>query len=206
MNFNSKEINYVKLFTFSEEQKKQVFKVYDRLCKIYNVSVIDIKDSPLFLFKPLVENQNFVPQICYLIKSENNSFYLYIIIRIVHYKGKYSDKTEEFLEVWGIKKLDEDFGDILIRKENFSNKITELFKTFDIDFNDDPQFSKTFYVLGENEAQARIFLSQSRRRLLKSFPDKDFQLEVKNNILSFGLPKKLSIPRVLEISKFLKDI
>jgi hypothetical protein len=206
MNFNSREINSVKLFTFTEEQKKQVFKVYDRLCEIYNASVIDIKDSPLFQFKPIVENYNFTPQICYLVKSENSSFYLYIVIRIVHYKRKHNVKTEEFLEVWGIKELDENFGDILIRKETFSDKITELFKSFDIDFDEDPQFSKTFYVLGENEIEIRTFLTQSRRQLLGSFPDKDFQLEIKNNILSFGLPKKLSIPRVLQISKFLKDI
>ena len=206
MNFNSREINYVKLFTFSEEQKKQVFKVYDRLCEIYNVSVVDIKDSPLFEFKPIVENYNFTPQICYLVKSENSSFYLYIITRIVHYKGKHGGRTEEFLEVWGLKELNENFGDILVRKETFSDKITELFKSFDIDFDDDLQFSKTFYVLVENEAKTRTFLNQPRRQLLKSFPDKDFQLEVKNNILSFGLPKKLSLSRVLQISKFLKDI
>ncbi|MCU7613811.1 hypothetical protein N0B16_05110 [Chryseobacterium sp. GMJ5] len=206
MNFNFKEINRNKLFRFTEEQKVQIFKVYDRLCEIYKISIIDVKDTPLSRFKPIVENQDFIPHISYLVQSESSSFYLYIITRIVRYNSKYGSTSKEYLKVWGLKELGEDFGDIVIRKETFSDKITEIFKNFDIDFKNDRDFSKTFYVLCKNETETKKFLNKSTRQLLKSFPDKDFQLEVKNNVLSFGLPKKLSLPRLLQISEFLNEI
>jgi hypothetical protein len=50
------------------------------------------------------------------------------------------------------------------------------------------------------------FLNPKRQETIKLFPDKDFKLEIRNNILSFGLSKKLSTARALQISKFLKDI
>ncbi|EJL70467.1 hypothetical protein [Chryseobacterium populi] len=207
MNINLRDINYVKLFRFTETQKEQIFKIYDKLCEKYNVSVIDIKDSPLFRFQPIVENENFTPEICYVIENKNqSSFYLYIVIRTIKHTQKHGSHIEEILEIWGMKKLDESYGDLTIRKETFADKIANVFGNFDISFKDDKKFNDTFSILTGNESRARLFLNPSRRQLIKSFVDEDFELELKSNILSFGLPKKLTVKRALMISKFLEKI
>jgi hypothetical protein len=41
---------------------------------------------------------------------------------------------------------------------------------------------------------------------IQSFPDKDFRLEIKNTILSIGMPKELSVNNTLSIAKFLEEI
>ncbi|SDR07425.1 hypothetical protein SAMN05421664_3411 [Chryseobacterium soldanellicola] len=152
----------------------------------------------------MIENPDFIPQICYLVDSENNSFYLYIVIRTIHYNRKYSARTQEFLEVWGIKELDENFEYISINKKKWTDKIAGIFSSFNINIKDDD--FKDFYVLGSDQFKTKNFLSPKRKETIKLFPDKDFKLEIKNNILSFGLSKKLSLARALQISKFLKDI
>lgn len=50
------------------------------------------------------------------------------------------------------------------------------------------------------------FLTPTRKEIIQSFPDKDFRLEVKNTILSIGIPKKLSVNNTLSIAKFLEEI
>ncbi|SEW12224.1 hypothetical protein SAMN05421841_1149 [Chryseobacterium wanjuense] len=201
------ELN-VKLFRFSEEQKKQIFKLYDKLCEFYKVSVIDIKDSPLFQFKPIVENKKFVPEICYLIESEGGSvFYLYIVTRLITYHKKYGNTEIEVLEIWGLKELDENYENISIYKKTFADHIVGFFNIFDIHTKDDSEFDKKFCILGKNKNKTLQFLNSKRRKeLIKKFPDEDFKLEVKNNILSFGLQKELTNSRALQISKFLKEM
>lgn len=50
------------------------------------------------------------------------------------------------------------------------------------------------------------FLDNRRKEVIKSFPDEDFKLVVKNNIISFGLPKELTVENAEMVSKFLEEI
>ena len=50
------------------------------------------------------------------------------------------------------------------------------------------------------------FLNSERKEKIKSFPDEDFKLEIKNNILCFGLPKNLSVENTLITAAFLEKL
>lgn len=46
MELDFRKLNTNKLFDFSKEQEKLIFKIYDALFAIYDLSVIPITDSP----------------------------------------------------------------------------------------------------------------------------------------------------------------
>lgn len=209
MDLDVRKLNSTKLFDFSKEEEQLITDVYDELFKIYDISVINIEDSNYNQFN--LEGKNpyslFTPKICYFItdKNKENSFCLFIVTKIEKtIRGGYLRPQLETLQIWGLKRLDEDFGFISINKKKWTDKIAGIFNSSNINFKD--RNFKDFYILGSNQFKTTAFLNSERREIIRSFPDEDFKLEVKRNILSFGLPKELSINNALMVSKFLKEI
>jgi hypothetical protein len=197
------------LFDFSKEQEKLIFEVYDRLFQAYSISVVEIEDSPYSKIKAENENQLLTPKICYYIthRDKTNSFYLYITNKIwVTARGGLSSNKYDTLQIWGIKELDEDVEYISIKRKKTVDFIAGIFNKFSIDFTEDKNFNKNFYVLGTNENKTKSFLTSHRRQAIQSFTYENFQLEIKNKILLFGIPKELSVNNALAAADFLEKI
>ncbi|TZF98815.1 hypothetical protein FW781_02490 (plasmid) [Chryseobacterium panacisoli] len=202
-----RKYDVTRFFDFTEEDEKLITKAYDRLSESYSVSVVDIKDSPYQQFSSHNIYPLFIPQICYLVqeRSQNNSFYLFIVSKVgVNSKGGHLERKYDTIQLWGLKNLDEDFGYISINKKKLIDKIAGIFSSFNVNFTDS-EF-KDFYVIGNDKFKIMNFLNPKRKEIIKNFPNENFKLEVKNNILSFGLPEILTIENAEIISKFLNDI
>ncbi|MGH1517400.1 hypothetical protein [Chryseobacterium sp. JK1] len=199
-----------KLFDFSNEEEKLISKVYDKLFEMYDISVIDIENSPYNLFKSEQDDLSplFTPKICYFITDKNkaHSFYLFIVNKgETTFRGARADNQLDILQIWGLKKLEDDFGFISVNKKSLADKVAGIFSHFNVNFKENKDF-KDFYVLGSDPYKTMSFLDNRRKDLIKSFPDEDFKLSVKNNIISFGLPKELTVENAEIVSKFLKEI
>ncbi|MFP3595174.1 hypothetical protein [Chryseobacterium sp. SIMBA_029] len=197
------------LFDFSKEQEKLIFEVYDRLFQTYSISVAEIEKSPYSKIKAENENQLLTPKICYYIthKDKTNSFYLYITNKIwVTARGDVSSNKYDTLQIWGIKELHENLEYISIKRKKTMDCIAGIFNKFSIDFTEDKDFNKNFYVLGTDENKTRGFLTSHRRQAIQSFPDENFQFEIKNEILIFGIAKELSVNSALAVTDFLEKI
>lgn len=207
MELDFRKLDATKLFDFSKEEEKLITEVYDKLFETYNISVINIENSPFPEFDSDEENPLFTPKICYFItdKTKENSFYLFIVNKIgTTAKGSKTTALYDSLQLWGMKKLKEDFGFISINKKRWADKIAGIFSSFNVNFKDHD--FDDFYVLGSDKFKTMTFLNSKRKELIKSFPDEDFKLEIKNNILSFGLPKEFSVNNALIVSDFLEKI
>ncbi|MFZ4928792.1 hypothetical protein [Chryseobacterium sp. Mn2064] len=199
-----------KLFDFSNEEEKLISKVYDKLFEMYDISVIDIENSPYNQFKSEQDDLSplFTPKICYFITDKNKtySFYLFIVNKGgTTFRGARADNKLDILQIWGLKMLEDDFGFISVNKKSLADKVAGIFSNFNINFKENRDF-KDFYVLGSDPYKTMSFLDNRRKGLIKSFPDEDFKLRVKNNIISFGLPKELTVENAEIVSKFLKEI
>ncbi|SMC32168.1 hypothetical protein [Chryseobacterium sp. YR221] len=125
MELDFRKLLITKLFDFSKEEETLIFKVYDTLFEIYNISVIEIENSPYHQFISDKTDLLKTPKICYYItnKSNTTSFYLFIINRIgTTFRGARSTDKEDTLEIWGLKKLEEDFEFISIHKKKISRQ------------------------------------------------------------------------------------
>ncbi|WP_312175072.1 hypothetical protein [Chryseobacterium sp.] len=207
MEIDFRKLDVKKLFDFSKEEENLIFQVYDQLFEIYDIAVIDIKDSPFHEFDSGKEIPIFIPRICYFItdKNKEHSFYLLIVNKIENsVQGRRLPAQTETLQIWGMKSLEGNFGYISINKKKWADRIAGIFSSFNINFKDN-SFSN-FYVLGSDKYKAMAFLDAKRKEIIKSFPDEDFKLEIKNNILCFGLPKNLSVEKSIIIAEFLNQI
>ncbi|MDN4012733.1 hypothetical protein QX233_09695 [Chryseobacterium gambrini] len=207
MELDFRKLNVKKLFDFSKEEENLIFEVYDNLFEIYDIAVIEIKDSPFHEFNSAEEIPLFTPKIGYFITDENkqNSFYLFIVSKIgTTVKGAYTTTSYDSLQIWGMKKLSSDFEFISVNRKKWADKIAGIFSSFTVNFKD--RDFKDFYVLGSDPLKTQSFLNSERKEIIKAFSDEDFKLEIKNDLLSFALPKELSVQNALMVSKFLKEI
>lgn len=209
MDLDFRKLYVTKLFDFSKEEEKLIIEIYDQLSKIYSISVVEIKDSPYHQFCFDNANPLKTPKICYYItnKDKTNTFYLFITNTIINTIGASSTGTRtadkyDSLEIWGLKKLDDDFGFISVKRKSIADKIAAIFSSSNIHFKD----FKDFCFQGSDSSKTLAFLNTRRREIIKSFPDENFKLEIKNSILEFGLPKTLNVNNALIVSKFLNEI
>lgn len=209
MELDFRKLLVTKLFGFSKEDEKLIFEVYDQLFEMYDISVIDIEDSPYNEFRSGEEtNLLKTPKICYHItnKDKTNVFYLFIVNTIgTSARGARMEDHKDTLEIWGLKKMNDDFGFISINKKNIADKIAGIFSSFNINYKENRDF-KDFYVLGSDSYKTLTFLNAKRKEIIKNIPDETFKIEVKNNIISFGLPKILTVNNALIVADFLNKI
>jgi hypothetical protein len=72
-----------------------------------------------------------------------------------------------------------DIGKVYIRKETLADKIVDVFAKVDIDFSEYPNFSKNYYVVGENPDHVKKYLP---RILLESLETiEDMTIEISGN-------------------------
>jgi hypothetical protein len=123
-------------------------------------------------------------------------------------RGKYvlhSDPSRE-LQAYIIVKLSKDYGHFLIKKESFANKVMEIFQPLELDFADDPAFSKKFYVLSKDKEKTISFIGAKFRDRLKSLKDGDAFIEVLNNTMLIGNGKPAGDETLIELIKLGCDI
>ncbi|REC48148.1 MULTISPECIES: hypothetical protein [Chryseobacterium] len=207
MELDFRNLNVKKLFDFSKEEENLIFEVYDKLFEIYDIAVIEIKASPFHEFNSAEEIPLFTPKIGYFITDKNrqNSFYLFIVSKIgTTAKGARATTSYDSLQIWGMKKLSSDYGFISVNRKKWADKIAGIFSSFTVNFKD--RDFKDFYVLGSDPLKTQSFLNSERKEIIKAFSNEDFKLEIKNDLLSFALPKELSVQNALRAAKFLEEI
>lgn len=145
---------------------------------------------------------------CFDVTFENQNFQIAIINLDYRFiGGKNGDSIVNENQIWGFKKLKQDFDKILIREENYFDKILEFFNETEIDFKDDKEFSDRFFVLTDKENDAQKFLTKETKNLLTSIPkDENFIIEISNDELIIGNRKPLSEINFKQILSFLKFI
>ncbi|WP_336964942.1 hypothetical protein [Chryseobacterium contaminans] len=208
MELDFRKLFVTKLFSFSKEDEELIFEIYDRLSAIYDISMVDIEDSPYSQFRS--QDIDFLqePKLCYSITSKNKTeiSYLFIVNLIgTTIRGARTTDKYDSLEVWGLKEVHEDFGFISINKKKLADRIAGIFSSFNVNFNNNKDF-RDFYVLGSDPYKTMTFLSPKRKEIIKSISDEDFKIEVKSNIVGLRISKALSVDNALMVSKFLEEI
>lgn len=207
MELDFRKLNADKLFDFSGEQEQLIFEIYDRLFAIYDLSVVAVEESSFHLFNSGAENSLFSPKICYFITDQNkeNSFYLFIVSKIgTTVKGARTTASYDSLQIWGMKILDEDYGFLSVSKKRWTDRIAGIFNRHKINFRD-REFND-FYVQGIDRFKTMAFLKEFRQELIRTFPNENFKLEIRNKILNFGLPENLTVDNALNVAEFLKRV
>jgi hypothetical protein len=104
----------------------------------------------------------------------------------------------------GIKRMNKDFGHILLRPETFEDKVIELFIKTEYDFGVNPRFSSRYYFLSDSEYLAREFASTNRLSLLENMDG--LLLEICGKILIARFPRTMNAEDCASMIKLLNEI
>jgi hypothetical protein len=85
------------------------------------------------------------------------------------------------VQLLAVREFPNFFGQILIRPETVSDKISEWFQKAEIDFPENPKFSRNYYCLSKNLLLAREFAT--KKRLTELEKHKDIYFEIRENKL-----------------------
>ena len=81
----------------------------------------------------------------------------------------------------GLKKLDKNYGSIIIRPETLEDKLAEFFTKAEIDFKDYPKFSSKYYFLSDDKPLGYSFATNDRLTLIEQ--QREVYIEIKGDML-----------------------
>lgn len=127
-------------------------------------------------------------------EGKTGSFIILLIekhITIIRQKRHYrvEDEIEE-IEPILIFRIPQNIGKVFIRRETLADKITDKFLKIDIDFIEYPDFSKNYYVIGENPELVKNYLPKNLIASLNKFPD--LTIEINGNWALIRTEKNLT--------------
>jgi hypothetical protein len=103
---------------------------------------------------------------------------------------------------WGACFLKHNFGHVIIRPETLSDKIQEFIHSVEIDFEEDKEFSRKFYLLADPNFDSKTVITDKFRKAILEIKSKYFVIEIVNNRLIIGSQKPIDEQTVLDFAIF----
>lgn len=195
------------IFLISKEEEILLNELFDSFSTNCTVSINSNFSFDFKKYKIFSHYSSIKPLLCFDLSSENQNFQ--IIIVNVEYRfigGRFGDKVISENQIWGLKRLKDDYGNVIIREEKIEHKILELFHKTEIDFKEDKIFSDRFYVESDNETKTRLALNRNIRNIFSSIPyEENFIIEILNDELIIGNRKSINLLNSNQIANFLNN-
>ena len=125
---------------------------------------------------------------------------------IVELSSRHEIRRESLteLEFVGLVNLTKDYGHTYIRPETIADKLNELFKSTEVDFDLDKTFSRNYFVLTSDEQQLRKQVTQEFLAVFNNY--KGLEVEICNQVLMVRLRQRATIHSAEVITGFLSEI
>jgi hypothetical protein len=89
-------------------------------------------------------------------------------------------------QIWAVATLRSDFGRVIIRRETLVDKILNMVQRLQLQFKDDPAFSKQFYVVANDIEKATSAITAPFRQAIRDIKMDDFIIEIVGSTLIIG--------------------
>jgi len=192
----------------SEQNVQSITEIYKELKTKHQVEfdfnfTVDLRQFELF--RP-DEIDHFGPVI--KLFDEQKTFYLVFVE--VSYKigtgARYSSYEGREYQTWGVMNLRNKYGHVLIKPETILDKIHDLINPIDLDFADDKDFSRHFYVVTNDALKANSLLSVSCRNCVMNTRSMELIIEVIDNQLIIGNKKIIQTGSAIDLVNFMSSL
>ena len=181
--------------------------LYDEVDNIFNNEIVDETEIPLEELSLFKHYSHFFFRQAIRIKEGAENAYIAIIQVAYSYMGtKGGMHTSTEYQAWAYCRLPEHFGHLIIKPETFKDRLIELFQPMEMNFPDDREFCRRFYVLSKDWQKAQQLLTPGFREALKKLYIRDLQVEVYNNFLIAGNCKKLDREHIIALAGFVHHV
>jgi hypothetical protein len=161
----------------------------------------------LLLFESMTSYPMVVLAETVALANQHQKSFLCLLSLSYSIKSRRSPQSEQSFseyEIFGIAELRKDYGQVLIRPETISDKISDVFIHTDVDFDLDEEFSRKYYVDASDEDKLRLRITPAFLRTYRNF--NGIEAEISGNILMARLRKQFTVENGLFIAKFLAEI
>jgi hypothetical protein len=90
------------------------------------------------------------------------------------------------IQLWAVLTTNTNYEHTLLRCESIKNKIIDFFIKQDIDYKDDKEFSKYFYIMSNDSETAKNYFSEEMRKAILKFKDSKIIIELKGDKIYVG--------------------
>ena len=90
------------------------------------------------------------------------------------------------IQLWAVLTTNNNYEHTLLRCESIKNKIIDFFIKQDIDYKDDKEFSKYFYIMSNDSETAKNYFSEEMRKAILKFKDSKIIIELKGDKIYVG--------------------
>ena len=184
-----------------------ISKSFDNLKPKFQPTIVDKLNFDLDGFESIIKYANLGTQFIVALNSIIGERYILHCLgeaRYLHYKGRHDDDLE--YKTWGILKLNNNLGNIIVRKETISDKVSEIFRKTEIDFPDDYEFSNNFYVVADDKIKTITWLTNTVRKAIKEITLAEFAILIKGNTLLIGTGNQIDIETPYILAQFLTKL
>jgi hypothetical protein len=194
------------VFDLTVKQVELITQVYENLRPRHPEAEFDFDYQPPLEQYEAIRGNYFNFKCGPVLRVENGPTSKYLSFIHVDWKdagGRYGANWYADFQTWGIASLARSYGHVLIRPETTLDKIRELIHHAEIDFEDDKEFSRQFYVLANEEDGARKLLGSGLRQTIAELGLKDFMIEVVDRVMIVGDNKSADPTTAGEMANFL---
>jgi hypothetical protein len=188
----------------TSQEVDKILSIFNSLQNISNVRFKMDFAFPFNEFSLFEHYQNY--SVGPVIEIQHNHNLLYVAFTKVSYRmnsgSKFPTQPIEEYQAWYVFTLNKQYGHILIRNETLFDKIHEFIRPVEIDFKEDSEFGKRFYVLATDELIAKNLLNSQFRSGLKQLYSKDLRIEILNDKMIIGNGKHIDASTTLEVVNF----
>jgi hypothetical protein len=117
---------------------------------------------------------------------ESGCYLAFVKLKTTIENGRGPDISYYKYQIWAIATLRSDFGRVIIRRETFVDKILNIVHPVQLQFKDDPAFSKQFYVVANDTEKANAAITMPFRQALRGIKLDDFIIEIVGSTLIIG--------------------
>ena len=193
-------------FGLSSDEKLSFESLYAEINRHFRNEIVNDIEIPLEKFEFFKYYSNFFPRQGIKINKVSENASIAIVQATYSEMGiRGGTQTSSKYQAWVCCRLPQDFGHLTIRRETLSDKLNELFQPLEMNFPDDKEFCRRFYVLSKDWQKGRRLLNQAFRDALRKIHVKDLQIEVSNNFLIAG-NSTLNEEDVIPVTEFVLTV
>ena len=177
---------------------------YNNLRSKFDASFIDKFDIDFSKFESPKGYDNH--ELREVIQLTNAAYIAFVEVSYSYTGSKGARHSKSEFQIWGIARMHNNFGHLFIKREGFTEKLLDFIKPMELDFENDREFSKKFYVLAKDKNKATLNLSQVIRNAILNCKVKEFSLEILENTLIIGNSKHINPNEVLDLADFIDTV
>jgi len=101
-------------------------------------------------------------------------------------KGNLANYYFHNIQLWAVLTSNNNYEHTLLKSESLKDKIIDFFIKQDIDYHDDKEFSKNFYIMSNNSETAKNYFYKEMRKAILKFKDSKIIIELKGDKIYVG--------------------